>query len=149
MLESKTSIEDLQKRIYDLAGKVSRLNESREELVGMMANAAVSLKEAAEQGEKDVARIQELEQALENAPWVPVSERYPEEGIPVLVTNLHYANPSILAALVNLEEADGVSGWCWNQFDGTNLSDTGSYEFDDDYIYTHWMPLPEPPQEKN
>jgi hypothetical protein len=59
--------------------------------------------------------------------WIPVSERLPEEDVDVLVMT-HYG-----MHVADLDE-DGM----WNASHGD------SWQFP---LPTHWMPLPEPPQE--
>lgn len=64
--------------------------------------------------------------------WIKCSERMPEEGKPVLVV-------SSIGGVVqdNVYEWDGIT-WC---------------DFRDDYdelgmdVFSHWMPLPQPPKE--
>lgn len=66
--------------------------------------------------------------------WIPVTERLPEDAYPVLVTYLGYNDKLPRSDMVAMyEEGD----WYW---------------YDDEskckVIVTHWMPLPEPPKEK-
>lgn len=64
--------------------------------------------------------------------WIKCSERMPEEGKPVLVVG------SIGGAVQNnVYEWDGRT-WCDFRADYNELSMD---------VFTHWMPLPEPPQE--
>ena len=93
-------------------------------------------------------RVEELEAQLE---WVPCSERLPDEATPVLVAGKAGKYRYVTTAMVTWEEADGQAGWCWNQLCenyNPDLHDTGNYQFDDDYEYTHWMNLPAPPEDK-
>ena len=64
--------------------------------------------------------------------WIKCSERMPEEGKPVLVV-------SSIGGVVqnNVYEWDGRT-WCDFMADYNELSMD---------VFTHWMPLPEPPQE--
>lgn len=64
--------------------------------------------------------------------WVKCRERMPEEGKPVLVVS------NIGGAVQNnVYEWDGRT-WCDFRADYNELSMD---------VFTHWMPLPEPPQE--
>ena len=64
--------------------------------------------------------------------WIKCSGRMPEEGKPVLVVS------SIGGAVQNnVYEWDGRT-WCDFRADYNELSMD---------VFTHWMPLPEPPQE--
>ena len=70
-----------------------------------------------------VARIAELE---EKQRWIPVSERLPEDGKPVWVCTI------------------------WNEQHSGNLTDdcwTGLFRDFREGEVTHWMPLPELPEE--
>ncbi len=76
--------------------------------------------------------------------WVKCSNRLPKPDTPVLVFNDKY--PAIQAAMriwVDGETED-ESGYAWAflaSYCG-DLSDLESYEFDDDYHFTHWHSLP-------
>ena len=83
--------------------------------------------------------------------WIPVTERLPDEETPVLVVGNTGERQYVTAAMVTFEDDGECSGWCWNQLCNPynpDLHDGGNYEFDDDYEYTHWMPLPKPPLEQ-
>lgn len=73
--------------------------------------------------------------------WIACSERLPEYDTPVLVVSKHYPD-SITAAVLHWED----EGWYWSQHFTGWLDDVTNYEFDDDYEYSHWMPLPKPPE---
>jgi hypothetical protein len=75
--------------------------------------------------------------------WISVEDTLPDEGVPVMVFG---PDEYITCALITWEEAGMMAGWCWSQLNGWDLSDPGSYEFDDDYEYTHWQPIPPPPE---
>jgi len=80
----------------------------------------------------------------EQVRWVPVSERLPPIDTPVLVVGAAWRDQ--ITCAMRYEDDDG---WLWGQLTGYNatLNRADSYEFDDEYEYTHWMPLPTPPQE--
>lgn len=87
----------------------------------------------------------ELTTLREAGRWIPVSERLPPIDTPVLVVEAAW--PKNITAAMRCENADE---WLWCQLSGYNatLNQPDSYKFDDDYDYTHWMPLPKPPQEQ-
>lgn len=64
--------------------------------------------------------------------WIKCSERMPEEGKPVLVVSGMGG-----AVQNNVYEWDGKT-WCDFRADYS--------EFEQE-VFSHWMPLPEPPQE--
>jgi hypothetical protein len=79
---------------------------------------------------------------------MPVGEGLPDEMTPVLVVGRNGQHQYVTTAMVTWEEDDIGGGWCWNQLCSpynADLHDASNYEFDDDYEYTHWMPLPVPP----
>lgn len=74
--------------------------------------------------------------------WIPVDERLPDEGVPVLVVGQPWPE-QVRTALIAFDE-----GWHWEVMTSCYaLTDPASYEWDDDYEFTHWMPLPPPPPE--
>ena len=78
------------------------------------------------------ARIAELEARQR---WIPVSERLPEEGTPVLV-HFNELNDVIIAHHDSFHPS-WETGGDWNYMD-------------EEYNWaTHWMPLPEPPEESD
>lgn len=78
-------------------------------------------------------------QALqEYQPWVPVSERLPESGMPVLVTYIGHNDGKPYSdgvATWRFEENGYKGGWVWES-DGCEVS----------VEITHWKPIPEPPK---
>jgi hypothetical protein len=73
--------------------------------------------------------------------WISVEDRLPEFDVPVLVTPKAW--PDAVWSAMLFDEDDG---YLWAQYTFGPLNDKGSYECDDDYQYTLWMPLPEPPE---
>ena len=79
---------------------------------------------------------EEIAVAQERQRWIPVTERLPEEGVPVLINYIGTDGEAY---------ADGVAVWtecgcfCW----GGSLADC---EEDVAVPITHWMPLPEAPE---
>jgi len=87
-------------------------------------------------------RIATLEEAQR---WIPCSERLPPIDTPVLVVGAAW--PDQITCAMRYEDSDG---WLWGQLTGYNptLNRMDSYEFDDDYEYLAWLPLPAPPEEQ-
>lgn len=107
-------------------------------------------------------------EALERTRWIPCSERLPEPETEVLVVCRRGGFSFVCPAM----HEDGTiitseSIWNWNEIEGYGLYSEeaddwfipeGWWEyrqFNDDDVYnnlidctvTHWMPLPEPPEE--
>ena len=70
--------------------------------------------------------------------WISVNERLPEADTPVLAFNKGCIYSAILFAEVGV--------WYWGTCWGPVINDPRDYE-GDDWEFTHWMPLPEPPTE--
>lgn len=83
------------------------------------------------------AKVAELE-----ARWVAVEDGLPDFDTPVLVISGDH--PDSIYAAMRIDEGDG---WLWCEHTFGPIGDPRNYEFDDDYQYTHWMPLPSPPTE--
>jgi hypothetical protein len=80
--------------------------------------------------------------------WIPVSDQLPEMNTPVLA--IVKSARSYLTTAMRIYD-DDAEGWLWAQLCTTynpDLCDASEYQADDDYHYTHWMPLPEPPQQE-
>ena len=95
------------------------------------------LAEAADLIEKLTARYaEELAVAQERPRWIPVTERLPEEGVPVLINYIGTDGKVY---------ADGVAawtecGWFWGE---------GGLVYGSEEVavpITHWMPLPDGPE---
>lgn len=74
--------------------------------------------------------------------WISVKDKLPDELQTVWACN----NETNFVALACLTYYDG---WIWAISNGTIYSEDGKIisecELDDDYDFTHWMPLPELP----
>jgi hypothetical protein len=71
-------------------------------------------------------------------PWVSVSERLPDDGVPVLVTYIGFNDGK--------PHSDGVAKWSIeeNAYVGGWLLESDSSEVTVEI--THWKPVPEPPK---
>lgn len=69
--------------------------------------------------------------------WIPVTERLPEDRVPVLATYIGFCTGEKSSDLLAVR-FEGI--WCY--WDG----DPCCYE-ECNVKITHWMPLPEPPKE--
>lgn len=91
--------------------------------------------------EKKLAKLEaEVEHAITATRWIPVAERLPDYDVPVLVTYLGFTD--------NKPYSDGIARWVL-EMNGY----TGGWEWTLDggeveVTITHWMPLPEPPEDK-
>ena len=71
-------------------------------------------------------------------PWIPVSERLPTDGTPVLITYVGFNDGKFHSdgvATWSIEENGYNGGWLW-EIDGSEAT----------VEITHWKPLPEPPK---
>jgi hypothetical protein len=69
--------------------------------------------------------------------WISVEDRLPELDVPVLA----FYHGGIGAVF----RGEGDDGWLLSAHHMGLLDDLDSYECDDNYEVTHWMPLPAPP----
>ncbi len=87
----------------------------------------------------------EIDLICEGCRWISVEDRLPEYGVAVLVIPKDYPNDITAAILVFHDE-----GWVWEEYARYGfLNDPDNYELDDEYNYTHWMPLPPTPREED
>lgn len=71
--------------------------------------------------------------------WISVKDRLPEADTPVLVTYLGYTD--------GIARTDGIGTirwgvWCWYESEDHDNDEEITVRI------THWMPLPEPPEEE-
>ena len=92
------------------------------------------LAEAADRIEAQAKEIEKLRAQLPR--WIPVKERLPEYGVRVLATDM-YEEDDCTGIWTREEYKDDADG-CWHD-------DRGWWHAIDDA--THWMPLPETPEE--
>ena len=69
--------------------------------------------------------------------WISVKDSLPEIDTPVLVAYIGYNSHSLMRDGVAAIDLNGTWGW----WDGDCAEETVCVEI------THWMPLPEPPEE--
>ena len=87
-----------------------------------------------------VAAIERLE-----SPWIPVSERLPEDH--VLVVVLWYESDSDDSRRIDIDYIEEEMWGDWfNRAEHFNIAGGNCNE---EAPYTHWMPLPSPPKENN
>ena len=92
----------------------------------------------ANQSNHIAALQQEIEKLRAQLPrWIPVEERLPEYGVRVLATDM-YEEDDCTGIWTREEYPDDPDGCCW-------IDERGWWHAIDDV--THWMPLPEPPEE--
>ena len=103
-----------------------------DELIGQMRNFAVELRKA-----EDALLVRDAADVIEELSkpkWIPVTDRLPEDGSDVLAY-LKYADNSRIAAA--------------NYYKGTwQDCIMGRLYLTEEGFVTHWMPLPEPPEEE-
>ena len=88
--------------------------------------------------------------------WISVKDRLPENGKPVWAIIPEMKTPIMLERFYSneLEDEDDNEcyGWIWCRIYDVPMIINGEWcydsEWDDEYLPTHWMPLPEPPKEK-
>lgn len=93
--------------------------------------------------------------ALERTRWIPCSERLPEDLVLVNVVWVNRDPPTYYEKIKNVPISGTAcrykGNWYWDSPACIDqLAETGENKFDlvDDGIdITHWMPLPEPPEE--
>lgn len=71
-----------------------------------------------------------VRETLERARWIPCSERMPKNDTTVLVYRPSMVKKVMVSYFYNF--------FCWGRFDVHGKE-----------VITHWMPLPEPPEEEN
>ena len=94
-------------------------------------------------------------EALERMRWIPCSERMPDEIVPVNVVWVNHFPPPYYNEFKNVPQKGTAlyydGDWYWfSSICEDMLAEYGCNEQDlvDEYIeITHWMPLPEPPEE--
>lgn len=92
----------------------------------------------ANQSNHIAALQQEIEKLRAQLPrWIPVEERLPEYGVRVLATDM-YEEDDCTGIWTREEYPNDPDGCCW-------IDERGWWHAIDDV--THWMPLPEPPEE--
>ena len=76
--------------------------------------------------------------------WIPVTERLPEYDVRVLAIDVYDTcdgdGTEFIGIWTRKEYPDDPDGCCW-------IDERGWWHAIDEV--THWMPLPEPPEEKN
>ena len=102
--------------------------------------------------------------------WIDIHDKFPESEQKVIVSAIFKHNQkhfTLMAAHIGEKEITTEEyGWqdyegettydeendcfwipeCW--YEANAVDDNLNYIIDDDYVVTHWMPLPEPPKER-
>jgi hypothetical protein len=71
--------------------------------------------------------------------WIPVTERLPEDGVPVLACYIGYNSGLLRTDLLACRHEDV---WCYWHGEPCSYNKCN-------VIITHWMPLQEPPKEES
>lgn len=119
--------------------EAASLIEKHDVEIRALRGAAGSLKAALEDAQKSIEVFGQANAALrEKVPeWIPVSERLPEPGKMVLLIVSGKVKNITLIDAYELGEFDTDEGWILEMWP----------EWKDPKV-THWMPLPEPPEEE-
>ena len=131
----KSELLELSESLQALKAAIARQSETSDEV----AEAIEALRVCA-WGNPDMSKqinlgIVALE---EHQPWIPVSERLPTDGTPVLITYVGFNDGKFHSdgvATWSIEENGYNGGWLW-EIDGSEAT----------VEITHWKPLPEPPK---
>ena len=115
------------------------LIERQDVEIRALRGAAGSLKAALEDAQKSIEVFGQANAALRDKvpEWIPVTERLPEPGKMVLLIVSGKVKNIVLVYACELGEFDTDEGWILEMWP----------EWKDPKV-THWMPLPEPPEEE-
>lgn len=125
---------------HEAADEIKRLTEELADIQDQRTKLAWCYGQSQAELTAARAKIAELEKLVPK--WISVNERVPEMEVPVLVISEPW--PSQISAAMRF---DGGEGWLWAVSQGYHrtLNDKDSYECDDDYKFSYWMPLPVTP----
>ena len=116
-------------------GLVKRLRNKGCQICPICREAAEAIDELSREIDIDNAAMTAMDAAMPH--WIPVTERLPEMGKEVLVSDKHKGVN--IAWIVGCFSKDGASFEWACESDGW---------IDDQLPITHWMPLPGPPKEE-
>ncbi|WP_391529844.1 DUF551 domain-containing protein [Photorhabdus akhurstii] len=76
--------------------------------------------------------------------WIKCSDSLPEIDTPVLAGYFGYKGKFFLGCYARTISDYETNEWCWSLCEDFG---EGDWTEDDYYSITHWMPLPQPPED--
>lgn len=136
LAETQQALTEREAEAKDWLRKVGKLHEENREI-------NIRLRQTHKERDEALKRETALEAENERHQWRKVEPgNLPEYDIPVLVVSAAWPK-EICSAVLRYED-----GWHWEEHIGMgHLTDQSCYEYDDDYQYTLWMPMPTAPPE--
>ena len=115
-------------------------------MIGPDADLLYAEREIAEIKELLSAKDAEIERLREAQKWTATKDQWPPEETPVLVISEPWPEQISTALIVWEDAGEHGAGYLWYVHDGLGgINDSSNYECDDEYQFSHWMPIPKPP----